>query len=92
MASKDPKSQQGTAEKRKHVALTMPQKLEIGGLKVESQKEVMAQNNTAASTTHDVKGQRDKLQSLMASNETVKGLTMRKISEKPKLVQSDKVF
>jgi len=42
MASKDPKSQQGTAVKRKRVTLTMPQKLEIGGLKVQSQREVMA--------------------------------------------------
>jgi hypothetical protein len=66
----------GTGGKKKCVTLTMPHKLETGDLKVEIQRELIALKNTASSTIHDSKGQRDQLRSFMASNENVKGLTM----------------
>jgi hypothetical protein len=57
MASKDPKmSQQGTAGKRKHVTLIMPQKLGIIRLENgKSQSEVTASCNTGSSTIYNIK-------------------------------------
>jgi hypothetical protein len=53
MASKHPKtSKQGTADKRKYVTLTIPQKLEIIRRPEtgKSQRELMASYNTGSST------------------------------------------
>ena len=64
VASKDPKmSKQGTAGKRKHVTLTIPQKPEIIG-KLKSGKkwrEVTASYNTVLSTIYNVKKHKDHL-------------------------------
>jgi hypothetical protein len=62
MASEDPKmSKQGTAGKRKHVTLTVPQKLETTRRleSGESQKVIMALYNIGLSAVYDVKKQRD---------------------------------
>jgi hypothetical protein len=64
VASKDPKmSKQGTAGKRKHVTLTIPQKTEIirrpeSGT---SQREVMASYSIASCTIYDIKKWKDQL-------------------------------
>jgi Tfp pilus assembly protein PilO len=41
-------------------------------LKVKTQREGVPLNNRGSSTIHDLKGQMDQLQSLMASNENMK--------------------
>lgn len=74
---KDPKMcRQGTSTNRKHVTVTIPQKLEtIRRLEsCESQSVVMAAHNVELSTIYDIKKQKDQLRSFMASNERVKEL------------------
>ena len=75
MASKDPKlSKQGTAGKRKHTASPSSQKLEIIRW-LESNKrwrEVKSSYNLVLSTGYDIKKEKDQLQSLMASSDSVK--------------------
>ena len=75
MASEDLKmSEHSTAGKRKHVTLTISQKLEIirrleSG---ESQNKVMASCNIGSSTVYHIKKWKDQLHSFMASSESVK--------------------
>jgi hypothetical protein len=64
LASKDPKmSKQGTAGKRKHVTLMIPQKLKIIAWleSGKSQKEVMASYKSGLSTIHDKEKWKEKL-------------------------------
>ena len=92
MASKDPKmSKQGTAGKRKHVTLLIPQKLQIIARfeSGKSQKEVMASYKSGMSTTHDKQKWKEKLRSFMGSNEG--GRTFSTLKE-TKFVQMDKVL
>jgi hypothetical protein len=76
MALKDPQSsKQGTAGKRKHVTLMIPQILEIirrpeSG---KSQSVVQAAYNIGSSTIYDIIKQKDLLQSSVASSEIVMG-------------------
>jgi hypothetical protein len=67
MASNDAKnSKQGAAGKRKHVTLTIPQKLGIiRGLKSgKSLAVIMVAYNTGLATIYDMKKQKDQSQSL----------------------------
>jgi len=69
-------SKQGTAGKRTHGTLTVPQKCEII-MRLESGdnwREVMASYNIELSTIYDVKNKKDKLWKLMVSSESVKDL------------------
>jgi hypothetical protein len=71
MASKDPKmSKQGTAGKRKHVALIIPQKIEIIMVleSGKSQRGVVDSCSIVSSTVYDTKKWKDWLQSFVASN------------------------
>jgi len=87
-------SKQGAAGKRKHVTLTIPQKLEIirrleSG---ESRSVVMAAYNIGSSTIYDIRKQKDQLRLFLASSENVKGLLKRQTLKQPKLAQLDKVL
>ncbi|XP_075693735.1 large ribosomal subunit protein uL23m isoform X1 [Rhinoderma darwinii] len=84
---------QGPSAKRKHVTLTIPQKLEIirrleSG---ESRASIMEEFNIGSSTIYDIKKRKDQLCSFVASSETMKGLMKRQTLKQPKLAQLDKV-
>jgi DDE superfamily endonuclease./Tc5 transposase DNA-binding domain./CENP-B N-terminal DNA-binding domain. len=87
-------SKQGTAGKRKHVTLTIPQKLEIINRleSGESRSVVMAAYNIGSSTIYDIRKQKDQLRSFLASSENVKDLLKRQTLKQPKLAQLDKVL
>jgi hypothetical protein len=87
-------SKQGTAVKRKHITLTIPQKLEIISRleSGESRSVVMAAYNIGSSTIYDIRKQKDQLRSFLASSENVKGLLKRQTLKQPKLAQLDKVL
>ncbi|XP_056382835.1 39S ribosomal protein L23, mitochondrial isoform X1 [Hyla sarda] len=87
------KSIQGPSVKRKHVTLTIPQKLEIirrleSG---ESRTSIMEEFNIGSSTIYDIKKRKDQLCSFVASSETMRGLMKRQTLKQPKLAQLDKV-
>ncbi|KAM4018545.1 large ribosomal subunit protein uL23m isoform 1-T1 [Anomaloglossus baeobatrachus] len=84
---------QGPSVKRKHVTLTIPQKLEIirrleSG---ESRASIMEEFNIGSSTIYDIKKRKDQLCSFVASSETMRGLMKRQTLKQPKLAQLDKV-
>ncbi|XP_069821771.1 large ribosomal subunit protein uL23m isoform X1 [Dendropsophus ebraccatus] len=84
---------QGPSVKRKHVTLTIPQKLEIirrleSG---ESRTCIMEEYNIGSSTIYDIKKRKDQLCSFVASSETMRGLMKRQTLKQPKLAQLDKV-
>jgi len=87
-------SKQGTAGKRKHVMLTIPQKLgRIWRLEsAENQREIVTSYIFGLSTLYDIKKQMNQLWSLMASNESVKGLFRSETLRELKLAQLDKVL
>ncbi|KAM3919534.1 large ribosomal subunit protein uL23m isoform 1-T1 [Leptodactylus fuscus] len=89
----EPISIQGPSVKRKHVTLTIPQKLEIirrleSG---ESRTSIMEEFNIGSSTIYDIKKRKDQLCSFVASSETMRGLMKRQTLKQPKLAQLDKV-
>jgi hypothetical protein len=69
-------SVQGTAGKRKHETLMIPQKLEIIMIleSGKSQREITTLYSAVPSTIYDIKKWRDQLQSVMASSEGVRDL------------------
>ncbi|XP_073514846.1 large ribosomal subunit protein uL23m isoform X1 [Phyllobates terribilis] len=84
---------QGPSVKRKHVTLTIPQKLEIirrleSG---ESRASIMEEFNIGSSTIYDIKKRKDQLCSFVASSETMRGLMKRQTLKQPKLAQLDKM-
>lgn len=84
---------QGPSVKRKHVTLTIPQKLEIirrleSG---ESRTSIMEEYNIGSSTIYDIKKRKDQLCSFVASSETMRGLMKRQTLKQPKLAQLDKL-
>ncbi|KAG8563859.1 hypothetical protein GDO81_016221 [Engystomops pustulosus] len=86
-------SNQGPSVKRKHVTLTIPQKLEIirrleSG---ESRTSIMEEFNIGSSTIYDIKKRKDQLCSFVASSETMRGLMKRQTLKQPKLAHLDKV-
>ncbi|XP_066439178.1 large ribosomal subunit protein uL23m isoform X1 [Eleutherodactylus coqui] len=89
----EPKSSQGPSGKRKHVTLTIPQKLEIISRleSGESRTSIMEQFNIGSSTIYDIKKRKDQLCSFVASSETMRGLMKRHTLKQPKLAQLDKI-
>jgi transposase len=80
-------SKQGTAGMQKYITLTIHQKLEIirrheSG---KSQRAVMASYNIGSSTIYDIKMQKDKLISCMASSKSMKDFSKQKTLKQPNI-------
>ncbi|GBM62577.1 Jerky [Araneus ventricosus] len=89
-----PKPSSSKGEKRKHVALTFNQKLEIIKRleKGENRNILMNEFNIGSSTIYDIKKQKDELMKFASQSVTTEKLASRQTLKKPKLEQLDSVL
>ncbi|KFM65526.1 Jerky protein, partial [Stegodyphus mimosarum] len=89
-----PKPSSSKGEKRKHVTLTLNQKLEIIKRleKGENRNVLMNEFNIGSSTIYDIKKQKDELMKFASQSVTTEKLASRKTLKKPKLEQLDSVL
>ncbi|XP_055501907.1 jerky protein-like [Leucoraja erinacea] len=81
----------GKSVKRKHVTLTIHQKLEIIKRLEEGENRhvIMGEYNIGSSTIYDIKKRKGELQLFLAESDTTKGIDARHTLKKPKLSQLD---
>ncbi|XP_035212156.1 jerky protein homolog [Stegodyphus dumicola] len=89
-----PKPSSSKGEKRKHITLTLNQKLEIIKRleKGENRNVLMNQFNIGSSTIYDIKKQKDELMKFASQSVTTEKLASRQTLKKPKLEQLDSVL
>lgn len=89
-----PKPSSSKGEKRKHVTLTLNQKLEIIKRleKGENRNVLMNEFNIGSSTIYDIKKQKDELMKFASQSVTTEKLASRQTLKKPKLEQLDSVL
>ncbi|GBO29560.1 Jerky [Araneus ventricosus] len=89
-----PKPSSSKGEKRKHVTLTLNQKLEIIKRleKGENRNILMNEFNIGSSTIYDIKKQKDELMKFASQSVTTEKLASRQTLKKPKLEQLDSVL
>ncbi|GBO15325.1 Jerky [Araneus ventricosus] len=89
-----PKPSSSKGEKRKHVTLTLNQKLEIIKRleKGENRNILMNEFNIGSSTIYDIKKQKDELMKFASQSVTTEKLASRQTLKKPKLEQIDSVL
>lgn len=89
-----PSSSSKSGEKRKHVTLTINQKLEIIKRleKGENKNILMNEFNVGSSTIYDIKKQKDELMKFASQSATTEKLSSRQTLKKPKLEQLDSVL
>lgn len=87
-------SKEFAAAKRKHVTLSLQQKLDIITRleKGENRNSIMSEFNIGSSTIYDIKKQKDKLREFVAQSVTSKSIDTRQTLKKPKLDQLDSVL
>lgn len=80
--------------KRKHVTLSVQQKLEIIDRieKGENRNKIMEEYKIGSSTIYDIKKNKDKLKQFSSQTETMKDIESRKTLKKPKLHQLDEIL
>ena len=89
-----PKPSSSNGEKRKHVTLTLNQKLEIIKRleKGENRNFLMNEFNIGSSTIYDIKKQKDELMKFASQSVTTEKLASRQTLKKTKLEQLDSVL
>lgn len=89
-----PKPSSSKGEKRKHVTLTLNQKLEIIKRleKGENRNVLINELNIGSSTIYDIKKQKDELMKFASQSATTEKLASRQTLKRPKLEQLDSVL